>query len=192
MLYHQVTPRLANFEQRLKEVICLGHTSGSVYKVLGAETVLRKKHVRTFEDQFPGTRRLRLTESEELADLSDSNESSTTVYGPLSSGSDGDDENDNEPEDDEDDLVTYVPPVPSQFGESDAEADEPGEYGSGGDDDDEDLVDAHGNEDGDEDDEVLDQSVSSRLRRQPRLHYSAAALPAAISTYDEPTLREAM
>ena len=189
MLYHPVTPRRSTFEPRLKEGFCLRHNGGGVYKVLGAEKVLRTKHVRAFEDQFPGTRRLRLTESEEQADLSDSSESSTKVYGSLSSSSAGDEENDKEPEDDEDDLVTYVPPVPSRFGESYEEAEEPGEKGSGGDEDDEDdeLVDAHGNEDGDDDGEVLDQPVSSRLRRQPRVHYSAAALPAAISTDDEPT-----
>ena len=113
MLYHPVTPRLSTFEPRHKEGVCLGHTDGGVYEVLGAEKVLRIKQVRAFEDQFPDTRRLRLTESEEQADLSDSSESSTTVYGTLNSGSDGDEENDNEPEDDEDELVTYVPPVPS-------------------------------------------------------------------------------
>ena len=156
--------------------------------------MLRTKRVRALEDQFPGTRRLRLIELEEQADLSDSSGSYTTVYGPLSSGSDEDDENSKEPEDDEDDLVTYVPPVPNQFGESDAEADEPGEQGSGGDEDDndDDFLDEHVNEDGDDDDEVLDQPVISRLRPQPRVQYSAAALPAVISTNNEPTLCEAL
>ena len=46
-----------------------------------------------------------------------------------------------------------MPPVPSHFGEFDAEAHEPSEQGSGGDDDDEeeDFVDAYDNEDGDDD-----------------------------------------
>ena len=84
--------------------------------------------------------------------------------------------------------------MPSKFGESDAEADEPGEQEPGDDenDDDDDFVDAHGNEYVDDDDEVLYQPVRSRLRRQPRVHYSAAALRAEISTDDEPTLCEAM
>ena len=86
MLSYPVTPRLSNFEPRLKVSVCLGHTGGGVYKVLGAEKMLRTKHVRAFEDEFPGTTRLRLKGSEEQADLSDSSESTTTVYGPLSSG----------------------------------------------------------------------------------------------------------
>ena len=79
-----------------------------------------------------------------------------------------------------------MPPVPCQFGESYAEADETGEQRSGGDEDDDDdnFVDAHGNEDGDDDDDFLDLPVSSRLRCQPRVHFSAAALQAAISTDD--------
>ena len=59
-------------------------------------------------------------------------------------------------------------------------------------DDDDDFVEAHGNEDGEDYDEVLDDPVSSRLRRQPGVHYSAAALPSDISTEDEPNLRKAM
>ena len=59
--------------------------------------------------------------------------------------------------------------MPSQFGESDAEADKPGRRSSGGDEyeDDDEFVHSHGNEHGDDDNKVLDQPVSSRLSLQP-------------------------
>ena len=199
MLYHPVAPRLSTFTPRLQEGVCLGHTGGGMYKVLTAEKVVRTKHVRAVENEFPGTRRIRLNESDSGADLSDSSDSTSTVYGPSSNDSDSDDESDNEPMGTVQDLVTYVPQDPSNFGETESEGDETGGHvtkeqdddddsDSGGDDEN-DFVDAH---DGDDNDEAVDQPVSSRTRRQPRVQYSAAALPSTITTDDEPKLRVAL
>ena len=77
MPYRSVNPIVSNFDPRLKEAVCLGHTGGDVKNVLGAEKVLRTKHVRAFEDKFPGTRRLRFTKSDEQAEFSVSSGSST-------------------------------------------------------------------------------------------------------------------
>ena len=74
MLYHPVAPKLPTFETRLQEGLCLGHTGGGVYKVLTAEKVVRTKHIRAFENEFPGTRRIRQTESEDVVYLSDSSD----------------------------------------------------------------------------------------------------------------------
>ena len=59
ILYHPVTARLPPFQPRLLEDVCLGHTGDGVYKVLTAEKVVLTKHVRAFEDEFPGTGRIR-------------------------------------------------------------------------------------------------------------------------------------
>ena len=59
MLYHPVTARLPPFKPRLLEGVCLGHSGGGVYKVLKADKVVLTKHVRAFEDEFPGTELIR-------------------------------------------------------------------------------------------------------------------------------------
>lgn len=207
MLYHIVASRLPTFKARLQEGGCIEHVRGGVYEVLTSNDVLRTTHVRAIEDEFPGMRRIRQNEDSDDSELSeqacysDASHSSSTVYVQSSSDLESDDDNDDHYDGHESpakDLVTYVPIQPSTFGNSNNEADESSneesdgeddvEPDSGGDGDDE-FVDAL---DEDDDDALLSDPISSRIRRQPRVHNSAAAIPKAISTEDELKLSQAL
>ena len=54
MLYHPVSEQLPTFEPRLYEGLCLSHEGGGVHNVLTVNVKIRTKHVRPFEEEFPG------------------------------------------------------------------------------------------------------------------------------------------
>lgn len=180
MLYHPVTARIPPFDSRLREGVCLGHTAGGIYKVLTDSGIVRTKHVREFEDEFPSTARLNFdTRSDtEKSVNTDSDVMETSIAVSSSSSSDnnsgtGDDTSDEDINADSDvnqlEQLTYTPLQPSVYGE---EADQSEEESDGE----------------DESDGDLQQPRPQGLRNIPRVDYSAAALPKWISTSDEPTL----
>ena len=130
MLYHPVTARLPPFQPRLLEGVCLGHTGGGFYKVLTAEKVVLTKHVHAFEDEFPGTGRIRPgdenaengrpSRTDKELRLSDTDNERLSFGSMPGSESDGnDDDGDDIPDGPSQDPLTYLPPQPSSFGETD-------------------------------------------------------------------------
>ena len=211
MLYHPVTARLPPFKPRLREGVCLGHSGGGVYKVLTEERVVLTKHVRAFEDEFPGTGLIRPRDdyaeigqpsgTDNEQDQSDTSKSHSSVE--LSHDSESDDDNDDDDSPDghgSDDLVTYLPPHPSTFGESDEETegtneqdDDDDDQDDGEDDDSEDeYEDAQGDDEGDNNAPAPVSARPRGLRQMPRVQYTASAVPKAISTDDEPSLSVAL
>ena len=54
-VYRPNKPKFNTFEERASDGLCLGHIGGGLYHVLTAEhKVIRTKHVKMFEDSFPG------------------------------------------------------------------------------------------------------------------------------------------
>ena len=55
VLVQPVKGKLAKFERRLTEGVCLGHVDGGIYKMLISTGIIKTKHVRFFECEYPGT-----------------------------------------------------------------------------------------------------------------------------------------
>lgn len=158
--------------------------------ILTETGVVRTKHIRAIENEFPG---LSTTEQEEETDsgdhhveinLSDSEtpEVQSEQSHSDSDGSDDDPEGYNMSPHEE---LTNVPAKSSRYGESN---------------DNNDNEDAHDDQNSDDDyqhgeistDTVETHSRRPGLRPLKKVRYTHRAVPTAVSTGDEPTLREAL
>lgn len=185
MLYHPITDRLPTFESKLYEGICIGHDGGEVYIVLTVDGIIRTKHVKPFEQQFPGlsifknesdseTERDGSTETDEdssdYAELRlDENSDTDSSQSHSSGGEDDVDDDLDEAENKEDGYadITHIPEAPSTHRDDESDT-----------------------EDGNDSEEEVQRP--SNLRQIPRIKYNCRALPMEITTEDEPKLSIAL
>lgn len=112
--------KLGTFSPRAVDGLCLYHESGGLYQVLTAEVVVRSKHVRAMEMQFPGLSIFGQDSSIESTPVPDEEIDLTLSDGEISDKSEEQQPSQSEIEE----ALTYVPPVPSNFGETDEDEDE--------------------------------------------------------------------
>ena len=194
ILYRPVMDRLPTFSPRLQEGICLGHDGGGVYRVLSMKGIVRTKHVRVLENDFPGLRSLLKNKYR-----SDQEEEAQTSEVDISlSDSATEDDGDGSPLDDPADPITYVPARTSTFGNTDDEDSDSSKRKENSSSEADDVPDDDEyHDDGDDGDDEDDEDLPSRhtvrnLRNIPRVQYTYTAVPSCISTSDEPSVSEAL
>lgn len=191
VLHQPVKNKLSTFASRANNSICLGHDKGGIYYVLSSSSkVVRTKHVRFIENEFPGMKYAHEIEDTggHAADVVLVPDTQTYQLTP------GDTPSDINPESPMMvDHLTYIPAVDdddeSSSNESNSENADP-EVSS---DAQHDIEDRDGKQvDSSEDinTEILPHSYSLRPRKQ--VDYALPALPRSITTTDEPTLSQAM
>ena len=206
--YHPVKPTLKTFKPRLEEGINLGHEDGGIYWVLTETGVVRTKHVRMLETEFPGTApTLEDKEQEAIERDFEAKEvqSETSSVADSDTSSESSQSGGEEPPDNDDDnLVTYTPAKPSRHGETDdEEEDDPDDSSSDGDDDDDnagesspsdgEFVDAQDGGDDDDDDGQAPTTTPRRpgLRPAKDVNYVYRAVPSHLID-DTPKLSDAL
>lgn len=209
-LYRPSGQKLPVFGSRVRNGLLLRHEGGGIYRILTDSGTVRTKHVRFEETSFPGmsgigpvsTSDCDTEESIGSIDLSDNDilDDVPHVVEESQKGEDSDDHIEAY-----NSALTYVPPVPSTYGASPPEPD----TGNLSAEDPEDevgheemtqvesaLSPLHDDEGPDVDDSIT-AGVESRaqqynLRPARDVHYSAVALPDAITTNDDPSLKVAL
>ena len=179
MLYHPVVSKLPTFAPRLQEGICLGHSGGGLYTVLTTNGMATTKHVQAFENEFPGLSIISSVpappdsgDAEESGfveiplpppHLADDNDPQPLPNDPDSSAESASDGYTN-PDDGGDDMDNMLTHIPPV----------PSSFGDS------------------QDDNLEEYSRPPRLRQIGRVNYTYKALPAALSTADEPKLSVAL
>lgn len=171
-LFAPVRSKLPKFDARLKEGICLGHIQGGIYNILSSTGIVRTKHVKMKEKEFPSI------PTDEVSVPFQVEDTQQPFHGSHPPFEDDDDDPGESSQVQQADLnieaLSYIPAQPSTFGQEDSQptATDPADQ--------------------EEEQEAEHPTPSSRQTATPHnLRSRATVTIPSITTPDEPTLSQA-